>query len=146
MKADMSDRWETFKGDVNSYLDRTNEFIETVLEEAIGIMMETGMSYKLIVPWKLRELKPLLASAQEGARAALVTLTATFRKRRGLLLNELEDIVNNFETKMISVHTDGLSPIRTSIIGELMENTYKSANREYGMFILPILPHFVHWP
>jgi hypothetical protein len=47
MKVDMSDRWETFKGDVDSYLDRTNEFIETVLEEAIGIMMETGMSYKL---------------------------------------------------------------------------------------------------
>jgi hypothetical protein len=89
------------------------------------------------------ELNLLIANAQEGVRAALSTLIATFRNRRRLLLYEVENIVDNFQTQMISVHTDGLSPIRTSIIGELMENTYKSANREYGTCILPSLPHFV---
>ena len=79
-------------------------------------------------------------------RATLNTLTATFRNRRRLLLYEVENIVDDFQTGMISVHTDGLSPVRTSIIGELMENTYQSANREYGTCILPSLPHFVRLP
>lgn len=78
-------------------------------------------------------------------RTALNTLTATFRNRRGLLLYEVEDIIENFQAKMFSVHTDGLSPIHTSIIGELMKNTYESANREHGTCILPSLLHFFHW-
>jgi hypothetical protein len=53
MKVNMSDRWETFKGDVDSYLERTIDFIEAVFRDAISIMMETGMSYKLVYAWKI---------------------------------------------------------------------------------------------
>ena len=49
----MSDRWKTFKGDVDSYLERTVDFIEAVFIDAISIMMETGMSYKLVYARKI---------------------------------------------------------------------------------------------
>jgi hypothetical protein len=49
-------------------------------------------------------------------------------------------IIEDFQVKMSSVQTDALSPIRTSIVGQLMEGTYDKANREYGMSKFPPVP------
>ena len=67
-------------------------------------------------------------------------LIATLRHRETLLLSSVETIIEDFQVKMSSVHTDALSPIRTSIVGQLMEGTYDEANREYGMFQTPPFP------
>ncbi|KAF2789491.1 hypothetical protein K505DRAFT_365563 [Melanomma pulvis-pyrius CBS 109.77] len=113
MNDDLSDLWDAFSGDVESYLDRTNDFIKAVFDSVVRIMIET-------------------ANAETGVRTALLTLTETFRHRTRLILYEVENIIEEFQAEMMSVRTDGLSPVRTSIVGQLMEDTYQTASRECG--------------
>lgn len=71
-------------------------------------------------------------------QARLNPLVATLRHRRSLLLNAVEIIIEDFREMMSHIETDVLSPIRTSIIGQLLEETYNAANMENGKFYAPL--------
>lgn len=64
-----------------------------------------------------------------------MTLTATLRHRRGLLLYGIEDVIEDFQAKISTLRTDAFSPIRTSVVGKFLQKTYEEAMGEYGMFL-----------
>lgn len=82
----------------------------------------------------MKILTPDIANSDRSLQYRFNPLIATLRHREALLLGSVETIIDDFQVKMSRVQTDALSPIRTSIVGQLMEGTYDEANREYGMF------------
>ncbi|KAF2266375.1 hypothetical protein CC78DRAFT_459505 [Lojkania enalia] len=115
MKNDMSGLWNTFNGDVEFYLDRTQTSINDIFRTVLRATSNPGNAH-------------LLTHVQ----AALRTLTATLRHRKFLLLHAIQNITEDFQRKMSILQTDAFAPIRTSIVGQLMETAYHSANMEYG--------------
>lgn len=71
----------------------------------------------------------------EEVRNALRTLTGTLQHRRRLLVRAVENVIEDFRSSLHSTHTDAFSPIRTSIVGKLMEGSYHAANMEYGTHV-----------
>ncbi|KAF2710421.1 hypothetical protein K504DRAFT_405554 [Pleomassaria siparia CBS 279.74] len=113
MKEDLYSQWVNLERSLPAYLEQTNVFIESCFIRVINTLKK-------------------IPNADDGARAGIRTLIATFRHRRHLLSYDFENITDDFRAQISAVQTDALSPIRTSIIGTLMENKYKRANREYG--------------
>ncbi|KAF1809509.1 hypothetical protein P152DRAFT_441705 [Eremomyces bilateralis CBS 781.70] len=60
------------------------------------------------------------------------TLGGTLQHRRGLLLDEVERTQESFEDDLRQIERDTFTGIRSSIIGELMEGSYRSCNLEGG--------------
>ncbi|KAE9378390.1 hypothetical protein N431DRAFT_400024 [Stipitochalara longipes BDJ] len=60
------------------------------------------------------------------------TLGETMRSRQHLLLADIEQACENFETELSLLRTDAFSGLRTSFIGELMKESYEECNRDYG--------------
>lgn len=79
-------------------------------------------------------LMPMIANSDRDLQAVLNSLTSTLIHRQSLLLYNIENIFEDFEEEMFTLRTNSFSPIRTSIVGQIMEETYNTANLEYGMF------------
>lgn len=77
---------------------------------------------------------PMIANSDRNLQAVLNSLTSTLIHRQSLLLYGIENIFEDFEEDMSTVRTNSFSPIRTSIVGQIMEETYNTANMQYGMF------------
>ena len=76
----------------------------------------------------------MLKTAQSvgGGHTALLTLAGTLRHRKGLAHSMLEGIIEEYQYEMVSLRSDVLGPMRTSIIGELMEDSCRTANMDNG--------------
>ncbi|KUL85849.1 hypothetical protein ZTR_07402 [Talaromyces verruculosus] len=113
MKNDISGLWDPFNTDVDTFLNQISLSIEEVFRNSLKVTGDT-------------------VNSDRSLQDRLNPLIATLRHRETLLLSSVETIIEDFQVKMSSVHTDALSPIRTSIVGQLMEGTYNEANKEYG--------------
>ncbi|ORY11257.1 hypothetical protein BCR34DRAFT_484487 [Clohesyomyces aquaticus] len=113
MTTDTTQQWDTFHIEVEAFLGRTSAFIEEVFNDIFRITNQA-------------------AASQQQTRTALRTLLATLRSRRGIVMYSIEDLTLTYHRRLSSLQTDAFSPIRTSIIGQLLEPTYRAANMECG--------------
>ncbi|KAF2740486.1 hypothetical protein EJ04DRAFT_559010 [Polyplosphaeria fusca] len=109
MKTDLSDRWDDFSGDAELYLDGVTERVKDVFD---GMLEAT--------------------TGASNARHALQILARNLRRRKAILTDTLSIANEDFQAKLTAIKTDAVSPVRTSIIGQLIEPSYRNANMEYG--------------
>ena len=78
----------------------------------------------------------------------MITLWTSLKHRKEMLHNSIEKCVEAFQSQIQTTQIDAFSSIRTSIIGELLEASYRMANREHGQsldqlhaFVLTYIRH-----
>ncbi|KAF4626102.1 hypothetical protein G7Y89_g12058 [Cudoniella acicularis] len=81
-----------------------------------------------IMDWSIEYLDTELQNSSESAS----TLSRAMMSRSHLLLADVEQACEKFETDLNMLRTLALSGIRTSLIGQLMENSYRGCNAEGG--------------
>ncbi|KAF1998022.1 hypothetical protein P154DRAFT_440141 [Amniculicola lignicola CBS 123094] len=118
MSTNMTVQWASFVDDIETHIDRIDVNIEETFDHAITRLLNAGEQGRL--------------TAGGRARHPLLTLIAAMRHRRDLLLHSLEDVGLDFQSKISALRTDAFSPIRTSIIGQIMEPAYNAARRDLG--------------
>jgi hypothetical protein len=67
-------------------------------------------------------------------------LTATLRHRHNLAAYAVDDAYVAAKTQLATLCADAMSPVRTSIFGQLMEPAYRGCNMEFGEFFLFLRP------
>jgi hypothetical protein len=77
-------------------------------------------------------LTPTQVNSDERLRNALRTLTETLQHQKRLLLSQVENTFEEFQAKVSKDQVDALSTVRTSIIGQYLDEYYRAANAEYG--------------
>ncbi|KAF2108978.1 hypothetical protein BDV96DRAFT_652220 [Lophiotrema nucula] len=110
MNDDLSDIWTTFNEDIESHVD---SLPQSVTDAFAAIFNATRVQ-------------------DNGIRNELSELTANLRRRRELILHGIENANEDFQEQLSRLQTDALAPVRTAIIGQLMQGSYESANMEYG--------------
>jgi hypothetical protein len=88
-------------------------------------------------------LTVLAAQTQNDPQSTLYALTATLRHRQDSILYDIEDTVEDFHHQLSTLRIDALEPLRSAFVGQLMEDTYQSANMERGMYLFKRLIYFV---
>ncbi|QKX56123.1 uncharacterized protein TRUGW13939_03223 [Talaromyces rugulosus] len=113
MKDAMEGVWNAFDGDVKSYLNQQYKSVDEVFRNVLRVIRAS-------------------ANSDRNLQAVLNSLTSALIHHQSLLLYDIENILEDFEEEMFTVQTDSLSPIRTSIVGQIMAETYGKAKVEYG--------------
>jgi hypothetical protein len=67
-----------------------------------------------------------------NVQSTMQTLTGILHHRKDLVILGIEQAIENFHSDMIYLRSDIFTPVRTSIIGKLMQDTYHAANMESG--------------
>ncbi|OHF03901.1 hypothetical protein CORC01_00763 [Colletotrichum orchidophilum] len=61
-----------------------------------------------------------------------VTISQALLSRKAILTSKVQALCDNFSVDLGTVRIDALTGIRTSLIGEAMERSYRSCNHEFG--------------
>jgi hypothetical protein len=142
MKDAMAEVWSAFDSDVELYLSQHYKSVDEVFRNVLGLIRASGRStavFFFFIFFYIFVLMPVIANSDRNLQAVLNSLTSTLINRQNLLLYDIENILEDFEAEMFTIQTDSLSPIRTSIVGQIMAETYRKAKMEYGMFSCAIL-------
>lgn len=137
----MSGLWNIFDENVASYLNQIYQDIDQVFRNILRVTSDAGKWASFLYHCG-RLLTSSIANSDHTLQVRLNPLIATLRHRKSLLLHGVDTIIEDFQSKMSNVQTDAFSPIRTSIIGQLMDAAYNAANMEYGMseILFPFSP------
>ncbi|KAH7132060.1 hypothetical protein B0J11DRAFT_548073 [Dendryphion nanum] len=74
----------------------------------------------------------LLAMNEVRNSVVMLTLSRTLKHQYHVLKYSMEKCIEEFQAKLRLLQADAFSPVRTSIVGKLLEQTYRSANKEHG--------------
>lgn len=69
---------------------------------------------------------------QNEQLVVMLTLSRTLKHQYHVLKYSMEKCIEEFQAKLRLLQADAFSPVRTSIVGKLLEQTYRSANKEHG--------------
>ena len=114
MKDNMSPVWDSFAVDLKADLQQINGAVIQAFDNGIRFVSA---------------IEPCEAN---NNRSAMRALAATLHHRKDLVLYSIEKANESFQYELCSLRTDAFSSIRTAFIGKIMEDTYHSANMEYG--------------
>lgn len=117
MAADLPNFWASFTVDVNTEIAR----VSGVVTQTFIDIIKTATSVAAAM------------SRADETGSAMRTFAVNLQHRERLINYGVEQVTEDFETKLSSLRDDALSFVRTSFIGRLMKNTYHAANMEHGM-------------
>jgi hypothetical protein len=110
MARDLGAPWETLKFTIYRDLEESKSRIQDLMD------------------WAIEYLDTELHDSSESAS----TLSQAMVSRQHLLLADVEQTCEKFNTELSTLRTVALSGIRTSLIGQLMEDSYRECNAEGG--------------
>ncbi|KAF1845874.1 uncharacterized protein K460DRAFT_366720 [Cucurbitaria berberidis CBS 394.84] len=113
MKSDVQAIWMILRDETQSHLIGIQEFIVQSFADMINSTTPSG-------------------NMDDSTRTTLETLTGTLRHRQGLLDYAIENALEDVYMELSTLRINALSSVRTSIIGQLIDDSYHNANMQYG--------------
>ncbi|KIW96149.1 uncharacterized protein Z519_03216 [Cladophialophora bantiana CBS 173.52] len=109
MVTDMKAPWQKFRQDILRLQDGVSEAIENIFGRAVAQSAPPGLP-----------------------KNSLRTLTVTLRHRKALLMTQVENLCGEFEKSVSILWTDASSGIRSSFMGQAMEQSYNTCISDGG--------------
>ncbi|KAK1989740.1 hypothetical protein LX36DRAFT_594126 [Colletotrichum falcatum] len=108
---DLGPRWDELCSSIEDELEESGQLMDDVLTRALELIL-TELEH-------LPRTRRVLAVALECRRKAIVS--------------EAEALFRKFNEELGTLRIDALSGIRTSLIGQALEDSYQACNMEYGV-------------
>ncbi|KAK1566032.1 uncharacterized protein LY79DRAFT_529529, partial [Colletotrichum navitas] len=107
---DLGPRWDELCSSIEHELEENAELMDDVLAQALELI--------------LTELEDLPRTRR--------VLVAALECRRKAIVSEAEALFGKFNEELGTLRIDALSGIRTSLIGQALEKSYRDCNMQYG--------------
>jgi hypothetical protein len=122
MTDTMKPIWQEFEKQLRSKLKDINDAIMQAFEKIVGIV--SNIATGAVIPDRV-------------VRSTVETFLGNLLHRQGLAQSNVKKAIKEFGPSLTKLHSDAFSPVRSAIIGTLMEVTYRRANLVRGKLYTP---------
>jgi hypothetical protein len=114
--------WQEFEEQLKAKLKDINDTIKKVFDQIVRIVSSIATSAVI---------------SDRVIRSTVKTFLGNLLHRQDLTLADVKKTIKEFGPRLTEFHRDAFSPLKTAIIGTLMEGTYHKANLQSGKLCTP---------